>query len=79
MNSLTSSRCSQLEVGRPEKAPAHFGCERHNWHSADAWRLLGAQRLFYAVSAGAMDSMINHDTANRKRRNRNAYAPARQG
>ena len=46
-----------------------------DWHSADAWRQLGAPRLFYAVSAGAMDSMINHYTANRKRRNADAYSP----
>jgi uncharacterized radical SAM protein YgiQ len=46
-----------------------------DWRSADAWRLLGAPRLFYAVSAGAMDSMINHYTANRKRRNADAYSP----
>ena len=47
-----------------------------NWRSADAWRQLGAPRLFYAVSAGAMDSMINHFTANRKRRNADAYSRA---
>jgi uncharacterized radical SAM protein YgiQ len=46
-----------------------------NWRSADPWRQLGAPRLFYAVSAGAMDSMINHYTANRKRRNADAYSP----
>ena len=46
-----------------------------DWHSADAWRELGAPRLFYAVSAGNMDSMINHYTANRKRRNADAYSP----
>ena len=40
-----------------------------DWRSADAWRALGRPRLFYAVSAGNMDSMINHYTANRKRRN----------
>ena len=39
-----------------------------DWRSADAWRQLGAPRLFYAVSAGAMDSMINHYTASRKPR-----------
>ena len=32
-------------------------------------------RLFYAVSAGNMDSMINHYTANKKRRNADAYSP----
>ena len=46
-----------------------------DWKSADAWRTLGPPRLFYAVSAGNMDSMINHYTANRKRRNEDAYSP----
>ena len=46
-----------------------------DWRNADAWRELGAPRLFYAVSAGNMDSMINHYTANRKRRNDDAYSP----
>ena len=46
-----------------------------DWKSADAWRVMGAPKLFYAVSAGAMDSMINHYTANRKRRNADAYSP----
>ncbi|MEE8105062.1 MAG: YgiQ family radical SAM protein [Planctomycetota bacterium] len=46
-----------------------------DWKSADAWRDLGRPRLFYAVSAGNMDSMINHYTANRKRRNDDAYSP----
>ena len=46
-----------------------------DWQSAEAWRALGAPRLFYAVSAGNMDSMINHYTANKKRRNADAYSP----
>ncbi len=46
-----------------------------DWKSAEAWRAMGAPSLFYAVSAGAMDSMINHYTANRKRRNADAYSP----
>ncbi len=46
-----------------------------DWHSADDWRALGRPALFYAVSAGAMDSMINHYTANKKRRNADAYSP----
>jgi len=46
-----------------------------DWQSADAWRELGRPRLFYAVSAGNMDSMINHYTANKKRRNADAYSP----
>ena len=46
-----------------------------DWKSAGAWRDLGRPRLFYAVSAGNMDSMINHYTANRKVRNDDAYSP----
>ena len=46
-----------------------------DWRSAEPWRELGRPRLFYAVSAGNMDSMINHYTANRKRRNQDAYSP----
>ena len=49
-----------------------------DWRSADAWRELGPPRLFYAVSAGNMDSMINHYTANKKRRNDDAYSPGGQ-
>jgi uncharacterized radical SAM protein YgiQ len=46
-----------------------------DWKSVDAWREMGRPRLFYGVSAGNMDSMINHYTANRKRRNADAYSP----
>ncbi|MFT7480520.1 MAG: putative radical SAM protein YgiQ [Gammaproteobacteria bacterium] len=46
-----------------------------DWKNADAWRAIGKPRLFYAVSGGNMDSMINHYTANKKRRNQDAYSP----
>ncbi|MCC7141338.1 MAG: YgiQ family radical SAM protein [Candidatus Eisenbacteria bacterium] len=46
-----------------------------NWRSADPWRSFGRPRLFFAVSAGNMDSMINHYTANKKVRNDDAYSP----
>jgi uncharacterized radical SAM protein YgiQ len=46
-----------------------------DWHSCDAWRTFGQPRLFFAISAGNMDSMINHYTANRKVRNDDAYSP----
>ena len=46
-----------------------------DWRSCDAWREFGRPRLFFAVSAGNMDSMINHYTANRKVRNDDAYSP----
>ncbi|MBI4605997.1 MAG: YgiQ family radical SAM protein, partial [Planctomycetes bacterium] len=46
-----------------------------DWRSAGPWRAFGRPRLFFAVSAGNMDSMINHYTANRKVRNDDAYSP----
>ena len=39
------------------------------------FRKLGTPRLFFGVSAGAMDSMVNHYTANRRRRSDDAYSP----
>ena len=49
-----------------------------DWHSCEAWRTFGRPRLFFAISAGNMDSMINHYTANRKVRNNDAYSPGGQ-
>ena len=46
-----------------------------DWQSCDAWRELGKPKLFYAISAGNMDSLINHYTANKKVRNDDAYSP----
>lgn len=39
------------------------------------FRKLGEPRLFFAVSAGACDSMINHYTANKRLRSDDAYTP----
>ena len=46
-----------------------------NWRSCDDWRVFGQPKLGFCVSAGNMDSMINHYTANRKVRNDDAYSP----
>jgi uncharacterized radical SAM protein YgiQ len=46
-----------------------------DWRSCKPWKTFGRPRLFFAVSAGNMDSMINHYTANRKVRNDDAYSP----
>lgn len=46
-----------------------------DWRSAEPWRAFGRPRLFFAISAGNMDSMINHYTANKKVRNDDAYSP----
>lgn len=46
-----------------------------DWRSADPWKTFGRPRLFFAISAGNMDSMINHYTASKKVRNSDAYSP----
>ena len=42
------------------------------------FKKLGEPRLFFGVSAGAMDSMVNHYTANRRLRSDDAYTPDRR-
>jgi uncharacterized radical SAM protein YgiQ len=49
-----------------------------DWRSCEPWRIFGRPRLFFAISAGNMDSMINHYTASRKVRNDDAYSPGGQ-
>ena len=50
-----------------------------DWTSPDPFRALGRPNLFFGVSAGNMDSMINRYTADRKRRNDDAYTPDNAG
>jgi len=49
-----------------------------DWRTCEPWKTFGRPRLFFGVSAGNMDSMINHYTANRKVRNDDAYSPGGQ-
>ncbi|NOX60262.1 MAG: YgiQ family radical SAM protein [Planctomycetes bacterium] len=46
-----------------------------DWQSCEPWKTFGKPNLFFAISAGNMDSMINHYTASRKVRNDDAYSP----
>ena len=46
-----------------------------DWLSADAFRALGKPRLYFGVTAGNMDSMVNRYTADRKIRSEDAYTP----
>lgn len=39
------------------------------------FRKFGKPRLFFGITAGAMDSMVNHYTANRRLRSNDAYTP----
>ena len=42
------------------------------------FKKLGVPRLFFAVTSGNMDSMVNHYTANKRRRSADAYTPGGQ-
>jgi uncharacterized radical SAM protein YgiQ len=47
-----------------------------NWQDDGRdFRKLGKPRLFFGVTAGNMDSMVNHYTANRRLRSDDAYTP----
>lgn len=46
-----------------------------DWHDTVAFEALGAPNLFFGVTAGNMDSMINRYTADRKIRSDDAYSP----
>jgi uncharacterized radical SAM protein YgiQ len=46
-----------------------------DWREPGAFKGMGRPRLFAAISAGAMDSMVNHYTAAKKIRNDDAYTP----
>ncbi|MFZ5561446.1 MAG: YgiQ family radical SAM protein [Pseudomonadota bacterium] len=50
-----------------------------DWQSAEPFRALGKPRLFWGISAGNMDSMINRYTADRKIRSDDAYSPNDEG
>ncbi|CAB5506702.1 UPF0313 [4Fe-4S] protein YgiQ [Bathymodiolus thermophilus thioautotrophic gill symbiont] len=44
-----------------------------DWHSANDFRQLGRPGLFFAITSGNMDSMVNHYTAEKKPRSDDAY------
>jgi uncharacterized radical SAM protein YgiQ len=46
-----------------------------DWQSAEPFRALGRPNLYFGVTAGNMDSMINRYTADRKPRSEDAYTP----
>jgi uncharacterized radical SAM protein YgiQ len=50
-----------------------------DWHSADAFKALGAPRLFFGISAGNMDSMVNRYTSDKRVRSDDAYTPGGAG
>ncbi len=50
-----------------------------DWQSAEPFKVLGKPNLFWGVTAGNMDSMINRYTADRKIRSDDAYTPGDVG
>ncbi|MFL6600447.1 MAG: YgiQ family radical SAM protein [Steroidobacteraceae bacterium] len=50
-----------------------------DWHSADAFAALGRPNLFFGITAGNMDSMVNRYTSDRRIRSDDAYTPGGEG
>ena len=50
-----------------------------DWTSAEPFRTLGRPELFFGITAGNMDSMVNRYTADRRRRSDDAYSPDAAG
>jgi uncharacterized radical SAM protein YgiQ len=46
-----------------------------DWKSSKSIQILGTPRLGFLVSAGNMDSMVNHYSVSKKRRRNDAYTP----
>ena len=50
-----------------------------DWNDPESIAVFGEPRLGFLVSAGNMDSMVNHYTVNKKRRHDDAYTPGGKG
>ena len=50
-----------------------------DWSSAEPFKILGKPRLFWGVTGGNMDSMVNHYTADRRLRHNDSYTPNDEG
>jgi uncharacterized radical SAM protein YgiQ len=46
-----------------------------DWSKAESFQVLGRPNLFFGITAGNMDSMVNRYTADRKLRSDDAYTP----
>ena len=46
-----------------------------DWHSCEPFREYGRPRIGFLVTAGVIDSMVNHYTAAKKKRSEDAYSP----
>src|SRR6478752_1955917 len=50
-----------------------------DWHSAEPFKALGRPRVFFGVTGGNMDSMVNRYTADRRLRHDDAYTAGGEG
>ncbi len=50
-----------------------------DWHSAEPFGALGRPNLFFGITAGNMDSMVNRYTSDRRVRSDDAYTPGGVG
>ncbi|MGD9841569.1 MAG: YgiQ family radical SAM protein [Steroidobacteraceae bacterium] len=50
-----------------------------DWRSAEAFKALGKPNLFFGVTGGNMDSMVNRYTSDRRVRSDDAYTPGGEG
>ena len=50
-----------------------------DWQSAYPFRVLGKPNLFFGITAGNMDSMVNRYTSDRRIRSDDAYTPGGEG
>jgi len=52
---------------------------QQDWNSAEDFRRLGRPNLFFGITAGNMDSMVNRYTSERRLRSDDAYSPGGEG
>jgi uncharacterized radical SAM protein YgiQ len=50
-----------------------------DWQTAEPFKMLGKPRLFFGVTAGNMDSMVNRYTSDKRLRHDDAYTPGGEG
>ena len=50
-----------------------------DWQSAEPFKILGKPNLFFGVTAGNMDSMVNRYTSDRRLRHNDSYTPGDEG
>ena len=50
-----------------------------DWQSAEPFKALGAPKLYFGVTGGNMDSMVNRYTSDHKLRHNDSYTPGGEG